>query len=345
MRRLSVILGGRAAIHRAIVALTILVFSDSVLTLAAYGQQAETVHRIGLLGTETSYPSDDYIWAPLLEGLRELGYAEGRNLVIERQFAQGKVERLPDLASELVRLKVNVIVTSSTPAAIAAKRATVTIPIVVVGSATPVEAGLVRSLARPGGNVTGLTDGLGPDFVGKQLQLLKQVAPKISRVAVFLNSTNHDEAAMFNGLQGGAQALGMTLVLVDVKTANQFDRRTFAAEMAQARVEGFWVNPTLLNWEHRSLIVDFATMHRLPAVYGDRTWVDTGGLMAYSTSWPALRRRAAVYVDKILKGAKPADLPVEEPTKFELVINLKTAKTLGLTIPPSILARADEVIE
>jgi len=176
-------------------------------------------------------------------------------------------------------------------------------------------------------------------------KLLKQVAPKTSRVAVFLNSTNHDEAEMFNGLERGARALGLTLVLVDVRTANQFDRMSFAAEMMRTQVDGFWVNPTVINWAHRGLIVDFAAKHRLPAVYGDRAWVDTGGLMAYSTSWPALRRRAATYVDKVLKGTKPADLPVEDPTKFELVINAKTAKALGLTIPPVVLARADEVIQ
>jgi putative ABC transport system substrate-binding protein len=265
--------------------------------------------------------------------------------VIERRYAQWNLERLPDLATELVQLKVNVIATNSTPAALAAKRATSTIPIVLAGGATPVEAGLVVSLARPGGNVTGLTDGLGSEFVSKQLQMLKQVAPKVSRVAVFLNSTARDEAEMFNGLLGGARALGVTLVLIDVKTARQFDQTTFTAEMTRAHVDGFWVSPALLNWEHRGLIVDFAATHRLPAMYGDRAWVDTGGLMAYSTSWPTLRRRAAVYIDKILKGVKPADLPVEDPIKFDLVINLKTAKALGLTIPPSVLARADEVIQ
>ena len=331
--------------RRAIVAVSIFVVGLFVLPLVANAQQAQHVYRIGLLGSQTSYPKDDYIWAPLLEGLRELGYAEGQNLVIERRYAQWKLERLPDLATELVQLKVNVIATSSTPAAIAAKRATLTIPIVLAGGATPVEAGLVQSLARPGGNVTGLTDGLGPEFISKQLQMLTQVAPKVSRVAVFLNSTARDEAEMFNGLQRGARALGVTLVLIDVKTAQQFDQTTFTAEMMRAHVHGFWVSPTLLNWEHRGLIVDFAATHRLPAIYGDRAWVDTGGLMAYSTSWPALRRRAAVYLDKILKGAKPSDLPVENPTKFELVINLRTAKALGLTIPPSVLARADEVIE
>jgi ABC-type uncharacterized transport system substrate-binding protein len=331
--------------RRAIVALTTLAFSVLVVPLAVCAQPVRTVYRIGLLGTQTSYPRDDYIWAPLLEGLGELGYAEGQNLVIERRYAQGKLERLPDLATELVRLKVDVIATSSTPAALAAKHATAAIPIVLVGGATPVEAGLVLNLARPGGNVTGLTDGLGPEFASKQLQLLKEVAPKISRVAVFLSSTNRDEAEMFNGLQLGARALGVTLVLVDVKTATQFDRMTFAAEMSRARVDGFWVNPTLVNWAHRALIVNFAATHRVPAVYGDRAWVDTGGLMAYSTSWPTLRRRAAIYVDKVLKGAKPAELPVENPTKFELVINLKTAKALGLTFPQSMLLRADEVIQ
>ena len=331
--------------RRAIVAMISLAFGVLVVSLVAHAEQAQRIHRIGLLGSQSSYSTDDYIWAPLLEGLRELGYVEGQNLVIERRYAQGKLERLPALATELVQLKVNVIATNSTPAALAAKRATSTIPIVLAGGATPVEAGLVVSLARPGGNVTGLADGLGSEFVSKQLQMLKQVAPKVSRVAVFLNSTARDEAQMFDGLLRGARALGVTLVLIDVKTAKQFDQTTFTAEMTRAHVDGFWVSPTLLNWEHRGLIVDFAATHRLPAMYGDRAWVDTGGLMAYSTSWPALRRRAAVYLDKILKGAKPADLPVEQPTKFELVINMKTAKTLGLTIPPAVLARADEIIQ
>jgi putative ABC transport system substrate-binding protein len=240
---------------------------------------------------------------------------------------------------------VNVIVTSSTPAAIAAKGATLTIPIVLMGGATPVEAGLVRSFARPGGNVTGVTDGLGPEFISKQLQLLKQVAPKLDRVAVFLNSTDRAEAEMFKGLQLGARALGVTLVLIDVKTAKQFDQRTFTAEMARAHVDGLWVGPGFLNWEYRGLIVHFAATHRLPAIYNNRAWVDTGGLMAYNTSWATLRRRAAVYVDKILKGVTPADLPLENPTQFDLVINLKTAKALGLTIPLAVLARADEVIQ
>ena len=267
--------------RRAIVAVSILVFGLFVVPLVANAQQALHVYRIGLLGSQTSNATDDYIWAPLLEGLRELGYAEGQNLVIERRYAQRKLERLPDLAAELVQLKVNVIATSSTPAAIAAKRATLTVPIVLAGGATPVEAGLVLSLARPGGNVTGLTDGLGPEFISKQLQMLKQVAPKVSRVAVFLNSTARDEAETFNGLQRGARALGVTLVLIDVKTANQFDQTTFTAELTRAHVDGFWVSPTFLNWEYRGLIVDFAATHRLPAMYGDRAWVDTGGYLGH----------------------------------------------------------------
>lgn len=186
--------------RRAIVAMISLAFGVLVVSLVAHAQQAQHVYRIGLLGSQSSGAHDDYIWAPLLKGLRELGYAEGQNLVIERRYAQWKLERLPDLATELVQLKVNVIATNSTPAALAAKRATSTIPIVLAGGATPVEAGLVVSLARPGGNVTGLTDGLGSEFVSKQLQMLKQVAPKVSRVAVFLNSTARDEAEMFNGL-------------------------------------------------------------------------------------------------------------------------------------------------
>ena len=328
-----------------IIALIALAFGVLVVSTVGQAQQTQRVYRIGLLGIQSSWATDDYIWAALLEGLRELGYAEGQNLVVERRYGQREQERLPALATELVQLKVDVIATSSTAAAMAAKRATPTIPIVVVGGASPVEAGLVQSFARPGGNVTGVTDGLDPEFIGKQLQLLKQVEPRLSRIAVFLNSTARDEAEMLKGLQRGAQALGLTLVLIDVKSANQFNQTTFTAEMTRAHLDGFWVSPGFLSWEYRGLIVDFAAKRRLPAIYNDRAWVDTGGLMSYSTSWPALRRRAAVYIDKILKGAKPADLPVEQPTKFELIINLKTAKTLGLTIPPAVLARADEVVQ
>jgi putative ABC transport system substrate-binding protein len=269
---------------------------------------------------------------------------EGRNLLIEARFAERKLDRLPGLADELVRLNVDVIVTVTTPAAIAVKKATATIPIVMSGVADPVELGLVASLARPGGNATGVTNNPGSGFAGKQLQLLKEAAPAISRVAVIWNSSIPPEVRAFRGdMQTAAQALGLTLVSAEVQRAEGL-ADAFAA-IGRERADALHVFPSTLNYTLSREIVEFATRHRLPSMFGGREFVEAGGLMCYWTSWSDLRRRTAVYVDRILKGTKPADLPVEEPSKFDFVVNLKTARALGLTIPPSVLVRADQVIE
>jgi putative ABC transport system substrate-binding protein len=280
------------------------------------------------------------------QGLRDLGYVEGRNVVIEYRDAEGKVERHPALAAELVALKVDVIVVAgSTLTAQTAKQATSTLPIVFIAVGDPVGSGLVTSLARPGGNVTGLSN-IGPELVGKCLELLKQAVPGVDRVAVLWvpgalgERTDKD---MLKGAEVAERALGVQLQFVDARGLENFDRAF--SDMTSARAGGLTVLPSArLLREHRRL-VDLAAKNRLPAVYTSREFVDAGGLMSYGADQPELFRRAATYVDKILKGAKPGDLPVEQPTKFELVINLKTAKALGLTIPQSVLARADEVIQ
>ncbi len=279
------------------------------------------------------------------QGLRDLGYVEGRNLVIEYRFAEGKSERLPALAAELVALKVDVIVAVTTPEALAAKKATRTLPIVFVAAADPVTSGLVSSLARPGGNVTGLSSFF-PELVGKRLELLTQAVPGVSRVAVLWHPgflPERTEKDMLKGAEVTAQALGVRLQFLEARGPADFDRAF--SEMTRARAGALTVLGTTMLFNERRRLVDLATKSRLPAVYPWREGVDAGGLMAYGPNIPDLFRRAATYVDKILKGAKPSDLPVEQPTKFELVINLKTAKALGLTIPPSLLGRADEVLQ
>ncbi len=279
------------------------------------------------------------------QGLRDLGYVEGRNLVIEYRFAEGKSERVPSLAAELVALKVDVIVAVTTPEALAAKKATRTLPIVFVAAADPVTSGLVSSLARPGGNVTGLSSFF-PELVGKRLELLTQAVPGVSRVAVLWHPgflPERTEKDMLKGAEVTAQALGVRLQFLEARGPADFDRAF--SEMTRARAGALTVLGTTMLFNERRRLVDLATKSRLPAVYPWREGVDAGGLMAYGPNIPDLFRRAATYVDKILKGAKPSDLPVEQPTKFELVINLKTAKALGLTIPPSLLGRADEVLQ
>jgi putative ABC transport system substrate-binding protein len=302
--------------------------------LLAPAQKPGQVYRVGYLAIR---PTIDEAFR---EVLRQLGYVEGHNLVLEGRFAQGQYERLPDLAAELVRLGVDVIVTISTPAALAAQHATTTLPIVMAGVSDPVERGLIASLARPGGNLTGITNNPGPGFTAKQLELLKDAAPTIARVGVFWDSTFLHEG--FSEAQRAAQALGMTALSADVKDG-QFD--TLFAAMLEARAEALLVYPIAQNWVHTQRIVDFATAHRLPTLFGERIYVEAGGLMSYWASWADMRRRAAAQVGKILKGTKPADLPVEQPTKFELILNLKTAKTLGMTVPPSLLLLADEVLQ
>jgi putative ABC transport system substrate-binding protein len=280
--------------------------------LTAEAQQAAKIARVGILGA--SPPASPRLEA-FLQGLRDLGYVEGRNIVIEYRNHEGKVERLPALAAELVALKVDVIVAAHTGAALAAKQATRTLPIVFAAAADPVTSGLVTSLARPGGNVTGLS-GLAPELVGKD---------------------------MLKAAEGAARALGVRLQFVEARGPADFDRAF--SDMTRARAGALTVLTSVMFTTERRRLVDLAAKSRLPAVYPQRDSVDAGGLMSYGPNGPDLFRRAATYVDKILKGAKPADLPVEQPTKFELVINLKTAKALGLTIPQSVLGRADEVIQ
>ena len=265
--------------------------------------------------------------------------------MIEYRYAEGKLERFPALAAELVALKVEVIVAPPTPAAQAAKQATKTIPIVFAGVGDPVTSGLVTSLARPGGNVTGLS-GLSPELVGKCLEQLKQAVPGVSRVAVLWHPGGQGERTerdMLKEAEVAARALGMRLQIVEARGTADFDRAF--SDMTTARADALTVLPSNMFNNERRRLADLAAKNRLPAVYQFREYVDAGGLMAYGANLADLNRRAATYVDKILKGAKPADLPVEQPTKFELVINLKTAKALGLTIPQSVLLRADEVIQ
>jgi len=310
--------------------------------LALDAQQPGKVPRIGVL-LPGSASDDSTALEAFRKGLRERGYVEGQSLIVEWRYAEGKLERLPALAAELVRLKMDVIVTASTPGAQAAKQATSTIPIVVATSGDPVGTGLVASLSRPGGNVTGLTHLAGLEIFGKRLELLKEVIPTVSRVAVLWNSTNPPEAAALRELQGAAQSFRVTLLPKDVRSSGEFE--TAFTAMTRERPDALLVIESALTFRHRGVIVDFATRQRLPTVFGDEDAAKAGGLLSYATSFPDLFRRAAVYVDKILKGARPADLPVEQPTRFELVINLKTAKALGLTIPQSILIRADHVIQ
>ncbi len=311
--------------------------------LAAEAQQAAKIARIGYLAA--SLAGSPHLHEAFLQGLRDLGYVEGRNVVIEYRDAEGKFERLPALAAELVALKVDVIVALSTLAAQAAKQATRTLPIVFIAVGDPVTSGLVTSLARPGGNVTGLSV-LAPELVGKCLEQLKQAVPGVSRVAALRQPgavPERTEKGILKGAEVAARALGVRLQFVEARGPEDFDRAF--SEMTRARAGALTVLPSSMFFNERRRLVDLAAKNRLPAVYPWREFVDAGGLMAYGPNLPDMFRRAATYVDKILKGAKPGDLPVEQPTKFELVVNLKTAKDLGLTIPPSLLARADQVIE
>ena len=313
--------------------------------LAARAQTAK-IARIGYLITgalespETRINRDAF-----RQGLNELGYIEGRNIVIEYRSADGKIERLPGLATELVGLKVDLIVALATPAGRAAQQATTTIPIVVTAMGDPIRDGLVASLARPGGNVTGTTF-LGPELVPKRLSFLRELLPTISRVAVLWHPGAFSEPTtreMLNEVAQAARSLGVQLQLVEVRSADEFDH-AFTA-MVRARAEALFQFPSTMLFNERRRIVDLAARHRLPAVFNAREFVQQGGLIAYGANLAELNRRTAAYVDKILKGAKPSDLPVEQPTKFELFINLKTAKALGLAVPDRLLVGADELIE
>ena len=310
------------------------VFVNLILTLLqlAEAQQPMKVYRIGYLAAGEPSVNQGF-----KQGLRELNYIEGKNIVIEPRFAEGKLDRLPDLAAELVRLKVDVIVTPGGSSTRAAKGATSTIPIVMGAAGDPVADGLVTSLARPGGNITGLTN-IAPDLVGKRLELLKEAMPKAVRVAVLLVHPINTQS-----FELVAAALGLKLQPVEARDSNEIDSAFEAA--ARGRAGALLVLRNPITTAHRKKVVDLAAKHRLPAMYEERAWVDIGGLMSYGPSFDDLYRRAATFVDKILKGAKPAHLPVEQPTKFELIINLKAAKQIGVTIPPNVLARADKVIK
>jgi putative ABC transport system substrate-binding protein len=310
---------------------------------ALHAQSATKVPRIGYLSPGSASPGPMARHDEFERGLRELGYVEGKNIVIEYRFAQGKLDRLAELAAELVQLKVDVIVSVVTQASVAAKNATGTIPIVMVSVSDPLGSGLVSSLSRPGGNVTG-TSSMTAEVEGKSLELLKLAVPKVSRVAVLWNPENAiAQALSLRETEIAARAMGVQLQTLGARSTDEFDR-TFAA-MIRERAEVLLVLADPILTLHQSRIIEFANKSRLAAMYGTREATAVGGLMSYGTNRAALFHRAAIYVDKILKGVKPADLPVEQPTKFEFVINFKTAKALGLIVPDKLLALADEVIE
>ena len=312
-----------------------------VAPLAAKAQPAGRVWQIGFLGAETASTNRHFLDAFRL-GMRERGYVEGQNLTIEERWAEGRNEHFHDLVAELIRLKMDVIVPVSTVAARESKDLTRTTPIVFI-AADPVKSGLVSSLGRPGGNLTGLSLTLGEEFAGKWLDLLVEAIPKLSRVAILWNPTNPSNESFLKAVQISARSFRTTLQLQGVADPSQFDSAFRAIAEAHAQALIVFVDP--LTVRHRARIVELATKSRLPTIYGFREFVDAGGLMAYGPNVSGACRRAAVYVDKILKGAKPGDLPVEQVTQFEFVINLETAKALRLTIPPALLARADQVIQ
>jgi putative tryptophan/tyrosine transport system substrate-binding protein len=324
-----------------IVGLLVVLVALAACGARAEAQQPKKVPRIGILWIYSPDIASSFAEA-FRQGLRGLGYVEGQNIALEERWAEGRFDRLPSLAAELVRLNVDIIVTASTPAAQAGQQATRSIPIVMTNVSDPVESGLVSSLARPGGNVTGLSL-MHPDLSGKRLELLKEIIPKVSRVAVLSNSSNPIIPPLLRETEAAARALGVQLQVVEVRGPTEFDS-AFSA-MTRDRAGALVVLPDGIFQNERRRIAALAAKSRLPAIYAWREAVDAGGLMAYGASVPDIFRRAAVYVDKILKGTKPADLPVEQPTKFELVINLKAAKQIGLTVPPNVLARADKVIK
>jgi putative tryptophan/tyrosine transport system substrate-binding protein len=306
----------------------------------AQAQQAKKVPLIGFLNPGSS-PSTDGRIAAFREGLRELGYVEGKDIVIERRYAEGRVERLSTLARDLVHLKVDILFAVGTPSVEAAKEATQTIPII-ISSGDPVGSGHVASLARPGGNITGLTN-LTSELAGKRLELLKEVVPRLSRVAVLWHPDSPASALRIKEAEAAAGSLRLQLHSAVVRTPDDFEPAFSAMKKERAGALITLRGPLIVNQSKR--ILDLAAKNRLPAAYDDRSAVEAGGLMSYGANQADLDRRAATYVDKILKGAKPAELPIEQPSKFELVINLKAAKQIGLTIPPNVLARADKVIK
>ena len=315
--------------------------------LAAEAQPAGKVYRVGLIFpsppvSEMAGPEPVNNGArAFVRGLRTLGYVEGRNLILERRSAEGRFERFATIVAELVSLNVDVIVVSSTPLAQRAREVTTAVPIALGVGADPVGSGLAQSLARPGGNVTGLTLDVGPEIQGKRLELLKGAVPRASRVA-FLGTKKLWDVVYETSIKAGAQALGLTVFLAEHTPTEYTGAFTF---ISRERADALFVAHSSENYAQRRRIVNFATSNRLPSIHAFREAVEVGGLMSYGVNVADLFSRAAGYVDRILKGAKPGDLPIEQPTKFDLVINLKTAKALGLTIPPSLLLRADQIIE
>ena len=315
--------------------------------LAAEAQQIKKTPRIAFIFASTPEaelarpnPTSRYAQA-FLEGMRQLGWIDGQNITIELKTVEGHPEHYAAVAQELVKLPVDVVVTPSISGAIATRQASSRIPIVLAGGAL-VEAGLALSLAHPGGTVTGLTGGAGPQIIGKRLQLLKEAFPKVSRVAVLFHP-DLEGAARMEEWKEDARTLGLTLAPVKVTAPDAFE--TAFASIQRARVRAMVLGGAPFFWANRRKIIEFAAKEHVPAMYWDRIFAESGGLMSYGADYADITRRAAIYVDKILKGANPGTLPIEQPTKFELVINLKTAKALGLTIPPALLARADEVIQ
>jgi len=311
------------------------------LPLGAEAQPAGKVSRVGFLGTVAN-PQTTYVFSAFTTGLREHGYVEGQNLLIERRYSEGKTERFPDLVAELVRLKVDVIVAPGTGPALAAKQVTSTIPIVTVLVGDPVGAGLAASLARPGGNVTGMSS-QASELEGKWLQLLKEVSPKLSSLAVLWDSTNSAHVTGFKRLETVARSLGVQVHAFDVPARDDLDRALAALDAR--RPDALIPFDGQVTFAHRRRIIDFAARNKLPAIYLWKIYVDDGGLMSYGPDLADLHRRAATYVARIVKGTRPGDLPIEQPTKFELAISVKTAKALRLTIPQSVLLRVDHIVE
>jgi putative ABC transport system substrate-binding protein len=306
----------------------------------AHAQQAKKVLRVGVL--DPGSPSATALLGPFRQGLRELGYVEGQNIVVEYRYADGKLDRLADLAAELVSIKVDVIVPQSPTAIRAAQQATKTIPIVMAGGGDPVELGFAKSLARPGGNLTGLSS-MSVELAGKRLELLKETIPAISRIAVVGSAASRLVVArQLKDLESAAPALGLQIRFLEIPRPDDLDN-AFSA-ISKQRPDALFVMRTPFLRTYLKRLIDFAEKNRLPTMYDDTGYVEGGGLMSYGASVSDLARRAAFFVEKILKGTRPADLPIEQPTKFELVINLKTAKQIGLTIPANVLARADRVI-
>jgi putative tryptophan/tyrosine transport system substrate-binding protein len=313
----------------------------AVFPLAARAQQTGKIPRVGFMGNSTAALEANLV-GPFRAALRELGYEEGRNIAIEYRWAEGDYSRFPTLVAELLAQKVDVIVTAGTPAALAVKAATTTIPLVMVAVGDPVGTGIVTSLGRPGGNITGLSS-IAPELEGKRLALLREVIPTLSHVAILWNPANPFHVASLRQARAAAEQLRIKLQSVEVRATEEIDAAI--AVMKKERPEALLILADRVFLHDRKQLMDFATENRMAGVYAYRELVLEGGLMSFGPNYADMHRRAAIFVDKLLKGSKPADLPVEQPTKFELVINLKTAKMLGLTVPSMLLATADEVIE